>query len=215
MLKRRILVLVVLSLTVWIFAYLPYRCLIYGYHGVQAYLSPREQPDALQKAAGVVGVARVVETDRVFCHAGQTILGRTNNDGNSIAVAGYEEGMEFKARHKDIPLTIWIRPHREGQKLVLVYVLMANDSKDDDMTTHVGYFTLKGKREYPYDIDALRELKSCGIGRGRDPIAPGEETMAVAPFSVDADEDVSSMSLSYCPWLFTPTITVPMTAVSQ
>ena len=212
MLFRRIGVMIVLSITLIIFIGVPYLTLLIAQNSLHQYMSPRNKPDPIQQTAGVIGLADVVQNERIFNIDGEEYYGQRNNLGYSVAVMNYSEGFTFSAKDKYLKVTRKIKAHREGMKLVLVFILMANDSTDDGMDTHSGFFTLEREgKTYQYDIMALHDLQACDIGKKREKIQPGEMTIIVVPFAVPPDEDVDSMKLGYFPSLFTPKVYVPLT----
>ncbi len=209
---RRVGLLIAAGITFWLFVFWPSVFLLAGLHKLNEYRSPKIHPDPVQQLAGVIGLADKVRTERKFyLDDGQVLNGQTNNQGFSVAVVGYDEAMSYTARDRFLNLPETITSYRKGKKLVLVYVLMANDSKDSDMETSAGYFSLKGtKHTYEYDIMAFNKLEHCNICQKKESVPPGESRMIVIPYDVEPEFDVSTMQLVYMPSLFTPSVYLPM-----
>ncbi len=207
---RRIGVSIATFLTFIIFVFIPFIVINGGIHSWKKYMSPKENPDVIQRAAGAIGIADVVRTERIFYLDGVPIYGETDNNGYSVAIVDYDEAMSFKARSKYFNVNETIKAHDPDKKIVLVHILIANDSKDDDMTNSAGYFYLERKgKSYPYEPFALQTLKDCNMYE-EEKILPGETTMVVIPFGVGMDENIDNLNLVYFPSIFTPTVSLPM-----
>ena len=207
---RRVGVSIAVFLTLFIFVLIPFRIIKGGIHDWKIYMSPKENPDVIQRLAGAYGFADVVREERIFYLDGEPIYGETDNNGYSVAVVDYDEAMSFKARNKYFTFDETIKAHDPDKKIVLVHILMCNDSDDDDMTNSAGQFYLERKgKSYSYDPHAVETLKSCNMYK-KDDIPPGETTMVVVPFGVDKEENVDNLNLVYFPSIFTPTVSLPL-----
>ena len=208
---RRVGVSIAVYLTLFIFVLIPFRIIKGGIHDWKIYMSPKENPDVIQRLAGAYGFADVVREERIFYLDGDPIYGETDNNGYSVAVVDYDEAMSFKARSKYFNVDETIEAHDPDKKIVLVHIFMCNDSDDDGMTTSGGQFYLERKgKSYPYEPFALQTLKDCNMYKGREKILPGETTMIVIPFGVDQEENVDNLNLVYFPSIFTPTVSLPL-----
>lgn len=207
---RRIGVSIAVFLTFTIFVFMPYIFINGGIHSWKIYMSPKENPDVIQRLAGAYGFADVVKEERIFYLDGAPIYGETDNNGYSVAVVDYDEAMSFKARNKYFTFDETIKAHDPDKKIVLVHILLSNDSKNDDMTNSAGQFYLERKgKSYPYDPHAVETLKACNMYKKED-IARGEMTMVVVPFGIDKDENVDNLNLVYFPSIFYPTVSLPL-----
>ena len=207
---RRVGVSIAVFLTLFIFVCIPFRFIKGGVHQWKIYMSPKENPDVIQRLAGAYGFADVVKEERIFYLDGEPIYGQKDNNGYSVAVVDYDEAMSFKARSKYFKYDETIEAHDPDKKLVLVHILLANDSDDDDMTNSAGQFYLERKgRSYPYEPFALQTLQDCNMYEKKK-ILPGETIMVVLPFGVNQDENVDDLNLVYFPSIFTPTVSLPL-----
>ena len=178
--------------------------------GADNALTPKGQPNMIQQMAAVVGIKKPVIVETTFNLDGDIVYGQTDNDGFSVGVYDYMCQDSFYLKSKRLPIHEDVKPKDTNKKLVLVYVVMRNDSVNDSMSTYQGYLHLRGKKDYSHDVIVSTQLQTMGYIAPMDYIHNGDITLILVPFSVDKDENVDNMKLEYMESAFKPAVYIPL-----
>lgn len=133
-----------------------------------------------------------------------------DKNGFSLGIIGYNEARGYIMCNKSMH-TRQVLKARRGEKLLLVYVLIVNNSGNQCISTSEYDFLLESTNKFHYHYsDAWYQMRDCGLVKEEYGVPPGKRAILVLSFSVHPNRYASDLSLSYRPTLLTPMLTVPL-----
>ena len=120
----------------------------------------------------------------------------------SFAVIDYQYDHFFVIPNKYWPTTVELKPFKEEQNLILIRVVIKNESSDWQVP-YLHQFILHGSKIYHYNArvyNSLREHKD--VNDELSGLNPSEQMILIIPFDIDPTENINQLSIGYDEPLF-------------